>query len=80
MGALKTIGLIILIIIAIPLGLKTIQGVLVVIGTVMKTTESYDIGYAIGQLTTSLILFLIVVFGIKKLAQKKQRQKPKTNN
>jgi len=75
MKILKTIFLVILILIAIPLGLQTVISLLKAISVIARSGDPYNTGYSIGTLTANLLLLIIVIYGIIRLRPKKETKK-----
>ncbi len=69
MKSLKIIGLILLYLLAIPGGFQLLVTSVSTIGCIVHQQEGNVIAHTIGRLTGSLIIEVILVFGIIKLTQ-----------
>jgi hypothetical protein len=69
MKILKIIGLLLLYLIAIPGALQLLIVVVSTLGSIAHQQDNYNISYAIGRLTGSLIVEVLVIVGIVKLTK-----------
>jgi hypothetical protein len=70
MSALRIVGAVVLGLIGLPIAVRAIGDLARVIN-VVGSADSYNIGRAVGQLTGSVLILCVIVWGILRLCRRR---------